>query len=285
MPITPNNIQSQVFGGEKQFSQQAPSQANDLQKQAFKRSLANFEASQPDGNLSQGTANNEQGQKPNDEGQIASQVRHQPQYNSNITVMINQYGPTINQQVKEEEGQNQSAKQKVTTEQYAQEAIQNLLPSKQGSLKKAEQLKMQPAGTASATFKSQFKPQSIGTLNFQQKFQQVLNSKGVTPSNQHAPLISASNLLMNQGFVQQHLGAFQGGQNQQAAGRDYSTLQQRLFAGTPRLFIGNQQQKMPTSTTAATAAAFLAQHGHQFVEPLKSTRNLHSKETFAGQVG
>lgn len=44
---------------------------------------------------------------------------------------------------------------------------------------------------------------------------------------------------------------------------------------------------MPTSTTAATAAAFLQQHGGGFVEPLKSTRNvnLHSKETFAGQLG
>lgn len=57
--------------------------------------------------------------------------------------MINQYGPTINQQVPGEGETSQTVKQKTSTEQYAQEAIQNLLPNKQASLKKTDQLNRQ----------------------------------------------------------------------------------------------------------------------------------------------
>jgi hypothetical protein len=85
MPITPNNLQSQVFGGEKQFF-------GDNTKQMMKKG-------QNDG--SNFTDNEKKDDQIN--SRTERQSANQPQYNSNITVMINQYGPTINQQLQEGE--------------------------------------------------------------------------------------------------------------------------------------------------------------------------------------
>lgn len=97
----------------------------------------------------------------------------------------------------------------------AKEKIQGALsPSKQISAQKGEMAgknagvahakqggsqTMNVKGNSSVSFKQSFKPQKIGLLNDMRRLQEVINSRGVTPSNAlqiQVPLISASNLLL-----------------------------------------------------------------------------------------
>lgn len=119
MPITPNNLQSQVFG-EKAFlaepTKGAPKKTSGL---------------------------HESDNEKKDEQAVSKNERH-PQYNSNITVLINQYGHFNRPDVVD--GEN-TKKSKTET---AQESIQNLMTSKQSSTKKQPD---QVGGTTSANFK------------------------------------------------------------------------------------------------------------------------------------
>lgn len=71
MPITPNNLQSQVFGGEKGFFPENTKQAKKVAE-----SDVIMETDKKDDQI------NSRAERPS----------NHPQYNSNITVMINQYG-------------------------------------------------------------------------------------------------------------------------------------------------------------------------------------------------
>ena len=168
---------------------------------------------------------------------------HQPtQFNNNITLMINHFGPPLTQEAEKDKAQSagRPLDAKAGDKHTARPEVsgESASPSKSVAAKKNDHGGGIDASNSNVSFK-QSKPQRIAPLQVGQGPNALLSSRGVTPSNQQ-PLISASNLLIQQS----HGGAMPnlGYGNSQGMFTKKGQGLGHLWGGTPRLFLGNINQ-------------------------------------------